>query len=51
MQTAPGQLKFLGTDAGTQAVFGEFDYADGDATRGLWIPLDDYGVEFLNGQP
>ena len=46
-KTNPTTLLSIGTDAGNEPVWGDISYSDGDPDRGLWIPLGDYGVEFI----
>lgn len=43
----PTTLTLLGGNNGNAPYSLSIDFSDGDPTRGVWIPLGDYGVEFL----
>ena len=46
-QTHPATLLPIGTDGGNEPVWGDISYSDGAIDRGLWVPLGEYGVEFI----
>jgi hypothetical protein len=45
--TNPTHLQSLGTYASDGLIYPDLTNADGDITRGVWVPLGDYGVEFV----
>ena len=45
-KSRPAALSLLGDDLGA-SLNGNLEFSDGDAACGLWLPLDDYGVEFI----
>jgi hypothetical protein len=45
--TNPADLQSLGTYTFDGAIYPNLTYADGDLAHGVWVPLGDYGVEFV----
>ena len=47
----PVALKLLNSTESNAFSYLSLDCADGDVSRGLWFPVNDYGVEFLDANP
>jgi hypothetical protein len=45
--TNPADLQSLGTFTFDGAIYPNLTAADGDLAHGVWVPLGDYGVEFV----
>lgn len=47
----PVSLRLLGAPASVNCLWPNLDHADGSIERGLWVPLGEYGVLEIVGQP
>jgi hypothetical protein len=45
--TNPSDLRAIGEYTFDGAIYPNLTFADGDIARGVWVPLGDYGVEFV----
>lgn len=48
--TQPATLKLIGTKNANLSIWPNLDGSSAD-DRGVWIPLNDYGVDFINANP